>query len=85
MTSSNDYRVQSLATVSGVFNLREREMGLNDITMSKPTQVKTFQQKMKASALPRQKYSDTGIMDYTPLVPSLTPETSFFWQQSYIT
>ncbi|URQ85945.1 alpha/beta hydrolase [Pseudoalteromonas sp. SCSIO 43088] len=83
MASSNDYRVQSFATVSGVFNFRERETGLNDIATSKPAQVKTFQQKMKASALARQKYFDTGIMDYTPLVPALTPQTSFFWRQGY--
>ena len=83
MASSSDYRVKAFATVSGVFNFRERETGLNDITTPKPEQLKSFKKKMKTSALARQKYFETGIMDYTPLVPEITPETTFFWRQGY--
>lgn len=83
MASANDYRVKALATVSGVFNFRERETGLNDISAPTPEQIITFQSKMKASAMARQKYFETGIMDYTPLVPALTPETNFFWRQGF--
>lgn len=83
MATVNDARIKALATVSGVFNFRERETGLNDVDKPTKQSVETFRNKMKQSADARQKYFETGIMEYTPLVPDLTENTSFFWRQGY--
>lgn len=79
----NDARVQAFATVSGVFDFREREAGLDGINPPTAAQKARFQTLMEQSARARQKYAETGIMEYTQLVPDLTPETGSFWKQGY--
>ncbi|NIJ46302.1 hypothetical protein FHR24_002786 [Wenyingzhuangia heitensis] len=83
MASVNDARVKAFATVSGVFNFRERETGLNDVDNPKQENLDTFRDKMKQSAIARQKYFETGVMEYSLLVPDLTENTGSFWSQGY--
>lgn len=83
LAAVNDARIQAFATVSGVFDFRERETGLDGINPPTPEQKASFKERMKQSAQARQQYFETGVMTYTPLVPDLTPETSDFWRQGY--
>jgi len=50
MASVRDFRVKALATVSGVFDFRERESGIEGLNKPGPEQVKRFREKMKFSA-----------------------------------
>ncbi len=83
LAAVNDARVHSLATISGVFDFREREAGLDGLSDPTEAQLNNFRNLMQKSANARQKYAETGIMDYTPLVPDLPPTTSDFWKQGY--
>lgn len=83
LAAVNDSRIDAFATVSGVFDFREREAGLDGINPPSEMQKERFQTLMNKSAEARQKYVETGIMDYTQLVPDLTSSTSDFWKQGY--
>ncbi|MDR9826468.1 alpha/beta hydrolase, partial [Vibrio sp. FNV 38] len=83
LAAINDARIKAFATVSGVFDFREREVGLDGINKPSAEQKQNFQEKMLVSAQARQQFFETGIMEYTPLVPDLTAETSDFWKQGY--
>lgn len=83
LASVQDFRIKALATVSGVFDFRERESGIDGLNKPGPEQIKRFREKMKISAQARQKYFETGVMEYMPLVPDLNSNTSDFWRQGY--
>ena len=83
LAAVNDARVKAFATVSGVFDFRERETGLDGIHPPTTEQKASFKKRMMQSAQARQQYFETGVMTYTPLVPDLTPKTSDFWRQGY--